>query len=138
MKSAVFPLRILQVSMIAFVIFLIYFSRAAQPSAQSVSVLFQWGIVAVACVDAVAGFVLQRMILRGPKQSSPASQKETPLARWRKGHIVRFAMAESVALFGFVLRMTGASSTPVYLLFGGGLLLLLFWLPGAVPTETEP
>lgn len=138
MKSATFQLCIMQVSMIAFVLFLIYFSRAAQPTSQSVSVLFQWGIVAVACVDAVAGFVLQRIILRASSQSSPSVQNATPLARWKKGHIVRFAMAESVALFGFVLRMTGASSTPIYLLFGGGLLLLLFWQPGAVPAETEP
>jgi hypothetical protein len=137
MNPIAFQLRIMQFTMILSVLLFFFVSRTVQPPAQIVNFSFQWAVVLCATASALSGFILQRMLMRAPSQSLLAAQDSTRLARWRMGHIIRFATAESVALFGFVLRTLGSSSTPVYLLFGSGLLLLLFWQPGVIPIKTE-
>jgi hypothetical protein len=137
MSPTISQLRIMQFVMIVSVLFIFFISRSLPVPSLSADPSMQWAIVVCAIASGVSGFILQRILLRASGQASRSPQASTPLARWRIGHMVRFATAESVALFGFVLRSLGASSTFVYLLFGGGMLLLVLWQPGALPTETE-
>ena len=51
------------------------------------------------------------------------------LARLRMGYIVSFAFAETVVLFGFVLRVLGASLLQVAPFYAVGLFLLLLCTP---------
>jgi hypothetical protein len=137
MKPVTFIMRVLQISFIVSVVLFFRVSAMIPPVQHSVSASFQYGIVLCAIASALIGFIVQRMFLRVPNQTTLSTQKSTPLNRWFAGHLIRFATAESVALFGLVLRMIGSSSTLVYLLFGGGLALLLIWQPGAIPVQTE-
>jgi len=133
MNPAIRVVRTMQIAFIVSVLLFLFVLHTLNPAAQNVSASFQWGIVLCAIASAGMGFIGQRAFLRPSAPSLPTNQNPTPLARWFSGHLLRFATAESVALFGFVLRMWGSTSILVYLLFGGSLLLLLTWRPGTVP-----
>jgi hypothetical protein len=137
MNPAIRVVRILQIAVIISVLLFMYVLHTIHPEPQSVNAAFQWSVVCCAVGSALAGFIMQRAILNAPDRPNSLGQTSTPQGRWFTGHIIRFATAESVALFGFVLRMMGSYSNVVTALFAGSLLLLLFWQPGEVPTATE-
>jgi hypothetical protein len=137
MNPAVVTVRTLQCFFILSVLMFIYVLHIIHPTPHSVNASLQWSIIFCAIASALMGFIVQRMMLRAPSQSLPATKDSTLLRQWFTGHMIRFATAESVALFGFVLRMMGSSSILVTLLFVSSLLLLLLWQPGPVPTQTE-
>jgi hypothetical protein len=130
-------LRFLQVFFIVSVGLFYHVSGMIHPAAYGVNPIFQWAIVLCAIASALMGFVVQPIFSRGPRQSLPENQNPILLTRWFAGHILRFATAESVALFGVVLHMLGSSSVLVNCLFGSGILLLLVWQPGAMPAKTD-
>jgi hypothetical protein len=136
MNPAVRVVRTMQFAFIVSVLLFLYVLRAVHPATHSVSAPLQWALVLCAIASAGMGFIVQRILLRPRNPSLPAAPNSTPLARWTSGHVLRFATAESVALFGFFLRMMGSTSILVYLLFGSSLLLLLTWRPGTVPPST--
>jgi hypothetical protein len=137
MNPVVPLLRILQIAFIVSVLLFVFVLHTIHPAVRSVNASVQWAIVFCAMVSALGGFYGQRIVSRAPSRSLSAMQGPNPLSPWFTGHIIRFAMAEAVALFGFALRMLGDSSILVYLLFGGGLLLLLLWRPGSPPNQSE-
>jgi hypothetical protein len=140
MNPAIRQVRIMQYTFIVSVLLFYYVGSTIHPPhppTTPVPLTMVWGMVFCAIASALGGFVVQRMLLRAPIPSNPATQDVTARSRWFTGHLVRFATAESMALFGFALRFLGGPSTQVYLLFGGALLLLLLWQPGAIPTSTE-
>jgi hypothetical protein len=85
----------------------------------------------------MAGFIMQRVIQNAPDRPNALGRMSTSRGRWFTGHILRFATAESVAMFGFVLRMMGSYSHVVTGLFAGSLFLLILWQPGEVLAATE-
>jgi hypothetical protein len=138
MNPVVRVVRIVQIAIIVSVLMFIFVLHTIHPPPHTVNASLQWAIAFCAIVSALVGFIMQRKILNSPDPPTNAlGQTSNPQGRWFTGHIIRFATAESVALFGFVLRMLGSSSTLVYLLFGSSLLLLILWQPGAIPTQTE-
>jgi F0F1-type ATP synthase membrane subunit c/vacuolar-type H+-ATPase subunit K len=137
MKQPLFTMRVMQVAFITSVLLFMYVLHAAHPPVQSVPPALEWAIVICAAASALAGFIVQKALLCPPSQPLAAARNSTPLNGWFTGHIIRFATAESVALFGFVLRMMGSSSVMVTVLFGSSLLLLLLWQPGECPMENE-
>jgi hypothetical protein len=130
MNPATLQLRIVQISFIISVGLFYYVLSMIQPAAHAVNSSMQSAIVLCAIVSAYSGFWLQQRFLRIRSQSLPTESKSTPLSRWFAGHILRFATAESVALYGVVLHMFGSSSTLVNVMFICSLLLLLIWQPG--------
>ncbi len=137
MNPAILMVRVMQFAFIVSVLLFIYVLHLIHPAPHSVNASVQWSIVFCAFASALMGFIVQRMMLRAPSQSLPATQSSNLPGPWFTGHVVRFATAESVALFGFVLSMVGSSSILVPVLFVSSLLLLLLWQPGTVPTQTE-
>jgi F0F1-type ATP synthase membrane subunit c/vacuolar-type H+-ATPase subunit K len=137
MNPAIRVVRILQCAIIVSVLLFYYVLHVTHPAPQSVNANFQLAVVCCAIASAMAGFIMQRAIKNAPDRPNASGQKSTPRGRWLSGHVIRFATAESVALFGFVLGMMGSTSNVVIALFAGSLLLLVFWQPGEVPTETE-
>lgn len=136
MNPVSFQLRVMQFAFIASVVMFFFVGQTLIPATPSINATFQWVIVFIAIGSASMGFVLQRIFLRAANKHASTAQGASALRVWRAGHILRFATAESVALFGLVLQSVGASANIVYALFGGSALLLLLWQPGAVPAET--
>jgi hypothetical protein len=137
MNPVIVQLRVMQIMFIVSVLLFILFLYVNPPATQSVDVPVQWGIVCCAIASALSGFSVQRMLRRAPSQSLADTHSSTPRSRWFAGHLIRFATAESVALFGFALRMMGDSSNVVIALFACSLLLLAVWQPGEIPAATE-
>ena len=107
MKPAILMVRVMQFTFIVSVLLFIYVLHLIHPAPHSVNASVQWSIVFCAFASALMGFIVQRMMLRAPSQSLPATQSSNLPGPWFTGHVVRFATAESVALFGFVLSMVG-------------------------------
>jgi hypothetical protein len=137
MNPAILVVRAMQFVFIVSVLMFIYVLHIVHPAPHSVNASLQWSIVFCAVASVLMGFIVQRRMLRAPSQSLPATENSNLLRPWFAGHVLRFATAESVALFGFVLRMMGSSSILVTVLFVSSLLLLLLWQPGDIPTQTE-
>ncbi len=51
------------------------------------------------------------------------------LQQWQTGHILLYAMCESVAIFGLVLRLLGATLTQTLPFAGACVLMMLAWAP---------
>jgi hypothetical protein len=64
----------------------------------------------------------QETLLRSPGDAAA-------LGRWRMAHIIAFALAESVVLFGLVLRILGAPLTQAAILYAIGIVALLVLSP---------
>jgi hypothetical protein len=137
MNPSIGVLRILQISFIVSVLLFIYVLQIICPSPQIVDTWFQWTIVCCAIASALTGFIMQSAILKTPDRPNALGQMSTPRCWWFTGHTLRFATAEFVALFGFVLRTMGSYSNAVIALFAGSLLLLTLWQPGEIPTPIE-
>jgi hypothetical protein len=137
MNPAALQLRVMQIAFIVSVMLFYYVGITIHPAAQAVSRPVLWGIVCCAVASALMGFLMQKMLLRTPSPSHPSPQGSTARSRWFSGHILRFATAESVALFGLILLKLGGRSIEVYVLFGAALILLALWQPGEIPAETE-
>jgi membrane protein implicated in regulation of membrane protease activity len=137
MNPAILLVRILQISFIVSVLLFIVVLKIIHPAPHSVSASIQWSIVFCAIASALAGFYAQKRFRRLPSQPLSSAQSPDIRSPWLAGHVIRFATAESVALFGVVLRMMGSTSILVTVLFVASLLLLLLWQPGAAPTETK-
>jgi len=89
------------------------------------------GVIALAAVSSISvSWTLRNKNLAG----AFAVLEQQPdhrgaLARWRMANILSFTGAETAMLFGFVLRVQGASWAIAGWFFAGGLFLLLLWTP---------
>jgi len=64
-----------------------------------------------------------------------AAARSTPAKRWIVANIVRIAFAVAVSLYGMILHFNGGPKSLVVILIALGLVLLLIWRPGPIPTE---
>lgn len=118
--------------LVTWFLFIFVIARGIQPSpgtsggAPFLPVLL--GFVCVAEVGVVLFFRAKfisgaEVILRaGPDNA-------TAIAKWRTGNLLSFCMAETVALFGLVLRFLAFGWNVAGVFFAGGLVLLLLWTP---------
>ena len=134
LMSPVARLRLVQVGCIVLVLAcmsLIYLRRSPEEVAFSAR---HWIVLVAAIWSAISGFTIQRRIIHGrPSRSG----KSTPFARWRAGHIARLWTASSLGPWAVVLSDMGGPHLIVNALFAVGLVLLLFWSPGAVPEQSQ-
>jgi hypothetical protein len=93
-----------------------------------------WIVIVGAVWSATSGFTIQHRIVHGRQHRS---RKSTPFTRWRAGHIFRLCTATNVGLCAILLSDWGGPHLVVNALFATGLVLLLFWSPGAVPDGSE-
>ena len=137
MNPVIRVVRILQFAFVVSVLLFYFVLHLTNPAPRNVAPAVQLAIVCFAIGSARAGFVVQRVLLNASNRPDSTTQNSTPRSRWFAGNVIRFVTAESVALFGFALRMMGSYSNVVIALFVASLLLLLFWQPGKVPTAAE-
>lgn len=64
-----------------------------------------------------------------PLLENPTIETGRRLAQLRMFYILCFVLSETVALYGFVLRLLGASRADTNLLFGGAVVLFLLCYP---------
>ena len=103
-------------------------NNASQPPTSKIQLL----LTVLALSNVVFGFNTRR-IIRGAKGTSEDVPTSIQLKRWMSAGVVSLAFFESCILFGFVLHFLGAPFWRVELLFGVGLIAMLFWSPGTPP-----
>ena len=86
------------------------------------------GILAISSIQ--VGLTMRQKLLFAPAAALISDPENVVLLRrWRAGNIVSFAFAESIMLFGVVLKFLGERWSIVSIFFGTGLLLLFLWSP---------
>lgn len=87
-------------------------------------------LIAVSLMNVgIAQLFSRRIVTAAEETLARNSSDGTALGRWRQGHLITFALCESVALFGFAFRMLGGDllqAAPLYVL---AFALLLVWAP---------
>jgi hypothetical protein len=100
--------------------------RMAQSAAPDRNIYFAITLFAITTVGII--FAVRRLFVLRPEETLVSQPEDAEaLKRWRTGHLAIYALSESVALFGFVLRILGfnlSQVTPFYL--AGFALILLF------------
>lgn len=77
----------------------------------------------------ILGGIRSRQMARAFEVLRKAPEDAAALVLWRAGQILGFVSAESVSLFGLVLKFLGASWNIAGLFFAVGIFLLLLWRP---------
>ena len=86
------------------------------------------GVAALSSIS-VAQTLRQKLVIAPAEELARQPDNAALLQRWRSGNIVQFAFAESVTLFGMLLRLLGASLPVAAPFFAVGLLMLLLNAP---------
>ncbi len=86
------------------------------------------GFMAVAELGA-AMLLRPQMVGKAEEVLRRSPDDPAALQQWQTGHIVLYAMCQSVAIFGFVLRMMGATLMQSLPFAGACVLMMLMWVP---------
>ena len=100
------------------------------PQAKSVDAAIFYGVLIVAATDVVVAVLLRRAWL-GPAEEALRANAEdgAALLRWRQAQIVPLVLAETVCLFGFVLRFIGAPLARAVPFYGAAIILIVLFRP---------
>jgi hypothetical protein len=95
---------------------------------QAPSILPYLGIAAAFCAG-VALFVRNRLIGNAEQALRASTLDSAALLKWQSLHIMMFAFAEAVALFGFAWRFLGGELSHAAIFYAAGFVLLLLGSP---------
>ncbi len=77
----------------------------------------------------IASFLRSRYLTSSLETLRTNPSDPQALQKWRSAYVLPFTLAESVALFGLVLKFMGASWRVAGPFFAAAILLLLLWAP---------
>lgn len=83
---------------------------------------------------AVAAMLRRQKLAEAAEQLRLDPENREARSRWQAGHVVPFALCESVALFGFVLRLLGGTFTEAAVFYAVAFIFLLLWRPQRHPS----
>lgn len=122
--------RVVHAALALVILFYVYLSEFLAPPDAKVSSSFVVSIAIFACVIALIAYQIRR------KKLQPAMEKlrqdpndSEALKNWRAASIAPSILAESIGLFGFVLRFMGAGRGVSWPFFLASLVLLAMWRP---------
>jgi cytochrome b561 len=138
MRGTVRSLRLVQWAMLASIVIYgivgeVAGSSAGAPNA-SLSYIFTTAGVAIVGVI----FVVRRtLVLRSAETLAVRPEDSVTLSHWKTGYIATYALCESLALFGLILRFLGCNFRQCLPFYIGGFVLLFFFGPRE-PGSDEP
>jgi len=97
-------------------------------------------VISFASISVIGAILVVRktLVLQSEEQLRAKPDDAAILGRWRSGYIVTYALCESLALFGLILRIMGFTLTQVWPYYAGAfVLLLLFWPRAPKPAISE-
>jgi hypothetical protein len=130
MTKTLQTLRVLQWGMLGSIVLFGILGEVAGPVARGVdpTLSYLFATLSVAIVGAIL-VVRRTLVLRAAASLATNLEDRLSLDHWRTGFIITYALSETLALFGLILRFTGSpvqASVPYYL---GSLALLVFFSP---------
>jgi F0F1-type ATP synthase membrane subunit c/vacuolar-type H+-ATPase subunit K len=86
------------------------------------------------CVSEVglALFFRARLVAASEAVLRSDSENKDALSKWRTGNLLSFCFAETITLFGLMLKLLGFGWKIAGVFFASGLILLLLWTPRRV------
>src|SRR5437016_12656573 len=79
--------------------------------------------------------VRRTLVLHSESTLRVKSNDLATLNRWRTGYIITYALSESLALFGLLVRLTGFSLSQAVTFYFPGFILMLFFRPRPAAAE---
>jgi len=105
-----------------------FLSPSSNQHGPPVAVVLAIGVLGLATL-AGSVFIRGRMVQPASEALRINPEDGGAAARWRSGVILSMAFCETVALFGLVLRYSGARWSTCGIFYGVGIFLLLAWAP---------
>ncbi len=133
--------KILQIVRIVMLVSIVCYAFIGERLGQSVAadrnVYFAITLVAITTVGII--FAVRRLfILRAEATLASEPENADALTRWRTGHLAIYALSESVALFGLVLRILGFNLSEVMPFYLAGFALILLFGPRSASSNPNP
>jgi hypothetical protein len=124
--------KVLQIVRIALLVSIVCYAfigeRMAQSAAPDRNVYFAITLIAITTVGII--FAVRRLFVLQPEETLVSEpENAAALNRWRAGYLVIYALSESVALFGLVLRILGFNLSEVMPFYLAGFALMLLFGP---------
>jgi hypothetical protein len=89
------------------------------------------GVLAISEIG--LAILLRKRLIDGAEAVLRANpEDQSAAARWRTGNLLSFCFAETVTIFGLLLKALGFDWKVAAIFFAAGLLLLLLWAPRAI------
>jgi hypothetical protein len=135
MGSAVRLVRLVQFGLIASIVLYVAAGEFVRhkPAADS-GVFYALSFVAISIVGATL-VVRRTLVLPSEALLHQKPDDSLTFARWRSGYLIMYAMCETLATLGLVLRLLGYGFSQVWGFYLGGFALLLLFSPRAPRPE---
>ena len=128
MAGSLRTLRLVQWAMLLSILLYVAVGEVLGPRIQHVDPILSYvfSTLAVGIVGTI--FVVRRtLVLRAASTLVNQPDDHLSLNQWKTGYIVTYALCESLALFGLVLRFRGSELQQSLLFYLGGFVLLFFF-----------
>ena len=114
-------------------IFLVFRIIQAPTSMNNVPTIFPIVLGFVCVSEVIVAMLLRARFIDASKAVlQRESENKGALAKWRVGNLLSFCIAETITLFGFLLKLLGFGWNTAAAFFACGLVLLLLWAPQKV------
>ena len=138
MESAIKVVRAVQIAfLVSVVLYVAVGERVGSIERLNEPVLFYVLSLVTIIIVGVILVVRRTLVLQSAAALASRPRDAATLNRWRAGHIMTYALAEAVALFGLVLRFIGFTLSQVWSFYIAGFILLLFFGPRLPESETN-
>ncbi|HZQ24642.1 MAG TPA: hypothetical protein VFA89_17770 [Terriglobales bacterium] len=128
MQATVKLLRVLQIAMLVSIGLYIFLGERVtlNPPMPNPSVFYVISLVAITIIGII--LVVRRTLVLQSETSLRTQSTDLPtLNRWRAGYLTTYALSESLALFGLVLRILGFTLSQVAPFYVAAFILMVFF-----------
>ena len=140
-EETISKVRLLHLTFITTIFLFVLAIEVSHFGEQPVSAQILVAIQYVTIIDILIGLMMRRKFMEAALEALKRTPEDAnALLRWRNANIYSFVHAETVALFGVVLKFLGSSWRLAGPFFVIALLLLLWWTPRPkmLPTKSVP
>src|ERR1700757_2412654 len=130
MESAIKVIRAIQIALlVSVVLYVIVGERVGTIPKLNDPVVFYVLSLATVTIVGVILVVRRTLVLQSAAALAVRPNDLATLNRWRTGYVMTYALSESIALFGLVLRLIGFTLSQVWSFYIAAFILLLFFRP---------
>jgi len=128
MQAALRTVRLIHIAMLASIgMYVVIGETVRSHYAAHPTVLYALSFASISVVGALL-VVRRTLVVQSELQLREKPEDAALLSRWRAGHIITYALCETLALFGLVLRLLSFTISQTWPYYAGGfVLMLLFW-----------
>lgn len=125
-------MRIIAAVMLVYVPAIAIVIERVRQNSGTVGRTFFTAICSLSLAVIVIGFFLRRKFVENSANALHLNPDDAkPLNKWRTGQIISFALAESIALYGVVIRLLGGTLQQAALFYGAAIAMFILWWPQA-------